>query len=323
MGGDSSRRDTLEFSKNTDRSSRLLTAMRHMRKEEFVEAESVLSLLNREYPQDFFVWLALGNSRFGLDRPFEADSCFSSALALWPDCPDVYFLRGSCRREMKLFAEAELDFTRAIDLSGENPEARLARAATRMERKQYRKAEQDLSQVLQTGRKDALVYLLRAKAHQRMGHEKLAELDLELGKKLTPVCVDGWIQRGLAFRKSDPDMALNDFNAALEVEPDSRQALQNKVALLSQLERNLEAVDAISKLIELTPNDTTYLLGRGLLRARCGDRTKALADCSRALRIADSATNQYQSARILANTSRDNPQDAVHSSGPPQKGVKV
>ena len=311
--GDSIRREILDFPDptHTDQSSRMLAAMHHLRRREFVDAELLLSRLNREYPQDFLIWLALGNCRFGLERPLAADSCFSSAIALWPDSPDAYFLRGSCRREMQRLAEAERDFARAIELSGDHVEAWLARAATRMERKRYRQAVEDLTQVLQSGRREALVYLLRSKAYKCLGRADLAQQDLEMGRKLTPVCVDGWIQRGLAFRDSDPETALEDFNSALRVKPDSKQALQNKVAILSQLKRDRDAADALSKLIDLAPENATYLLGRGLLHARFGDRSKALADCSRALRLSKSAMNYYLSARIFANTSRANPQDAA------------
>lgn len=293
-----------------DISSTLLVARHHLRNNEFGEAETIMQRLNRDRPNEFYGWIVMGNCAYRLNRLRQADTCFTSAIALWPESHTAHLLRGICRMQTDDFDAAEEDLTRAIALDRENPAALVNRAIVRIKQHNYQDAVSDLTRSIEVGRDDSLVFILRAHAHAGLGNTELAKLDFETGKQKTPICVLGWIHRGLAYRTSSPENALHDFDSALRLDPRSKQALRNKVALLSQLNRNQEALDAISMLVTLSPNDAQALLGRGLLRSRLGDRKAALADCRLAIEIEQTAMNHYQAARIFANTSEKSPSDA-------------
>jgi tetratricopeptide (TPR) repeat protein len=293
-----------------DANSRLLTSIEHMRAHQYSPASKLLTSLRRERPRDFFIWFLLGNCHYSMNRFSKADTCFTSAITLWPEFHVPHFHRGLTRLKAKRFAEAEQDFSETLRLEPEHTAALADRALVRIELGKLTDAVDDLSKAIELGRADTRVYLLRARALRLLGRMKDAESDFEIGKNRTPVCVEGWIQRSLAFHPSEPTAALDDLESALAMNPKSRQALQNKAALLSQLGRNQDAIDTLSKLIESHPADATTLLGRGLLKARLGRREDAIADGELGLKLNGSAIHQYQMARLLAQSSAQSADDA-------------
>ena len=208
------------------------------------------------------------------------------------------------------FIDAEQDFTETLRLHRKAKNALINRALVRMELSDFEAAIEDLTYAIDQGQQQSLIYLLRSQAWKKLGKHDQSKHDLETGKKLTPTSFDGWIQRGLAFRSTDPQQALRDLNSALTLRPNSKKALQNKVALLSTLQRNEEALATLSKLVQQFPEDATFVFGRGLLKARLGMRDSAIQDGKRGLGISSSPGNQYSMARILAQTSNQEPTDA-------------
>ena len=113
---------------------------------------------------------------------------------------------------------------------------------------------------------------------------------------------------------SDPEGALADFDAALKLNPLSRDAAQNKAHILAEkLGRTEEAVAVLDRLIERYPNYVPARAGRGVLLARLEKRSAALDDAEESLRQDTSARNIYQVACIYALTSRQQSGDSLEA----------
>src|SRR5262249_46457884 len=104
--------------------------------------------------------------------------------------------------------------------------------------------------------------------------------------------------------------ALADFEEALLLNPQSREALDNKAHVLSEkLGRTADAIRVLDKAVELFPHVAALHSSRGVLHARLKHRDAALKDAEDALEREDRPPIQYQVAGIFALTSRQHAED--------------
>ncbi|MFC1758767.1 tetratricopeptide repeat protein, partial [Planctomycetota bacterium] len=293
---------------------RYVIAVQLIQNGEDSRAESVLAGLLEVQPEDSLGWFLLGNCHYVAERFVEAESCYGSSVALWPEFHASYLHRGICRLKVGRLVEAGEDFTRVLDLRPNQTSALINRAIVHMKLGRYGRAENDLTDAITCGRTDSLVYILRSKVFAALGREGEAQSDLETAIKATPADVEGWIQRGLARLPNDPNAAVQDMDVAIELDPKSRKALQNKAHICSSfLKQDDKAIESLGQLLQLYPNDSTVLAARGLLYGRTGKRDLAIQDGRAALTLNQSASCFYQVARIFSQTSKRNTEDAVQA----------
>jgi tetratricopeptide (TPR) repeat protein len=167
-----------------------------------------------------------------------------------------------------------------------------------------------LTHALEAGFPQTRVYFIRAVVRAEAGDRQGAESDRKEGLRQRPTDELSWIARGLARLASDPKGALADLDEALELNPNSRTALEDKAHVLSErLGRVEEAVEFLDRAIALYPDHVLAQAGRGVLLARLGRRDAALRDAEAALRLDPRPLILYQVAGIYALTSRQNGDD--------------
>jgi tetratricopeptide (TPR) repeat protein len=79
------------------------------------------------------------------------------------------------------------------------------------------------------------------------------------------------------------DLALADFRAALEYDPENYRALHNRAVTYAQNGQFAEAFDDLSRVIQLKPDFAKAYSNRATLYVQAGDYEKALADYESAL----------------------------------------
>jgi tetratricopeptide (TPR) repeat protein len=146
---------------------------------------------------------------------------------------------------------------------------------------------------------------MRARMLAARGDRRGAEAAIRAGLGLPADDEPTWLARGLARLDSDPEGALDDFEAALRLNPRSVPALQNAAHVLALRPEGYEpALARLDRAVELAPGNVGARVGRGILRARLGRRDEALADAREALRRDGSPATLYGVAGIYAQTSR-------------------
>ncbi len=240
----------------------------------------------------------------------EAITYFTTCIALRPKFHGAYFNRGLAHLRLRHFTAAEADFSRAMELRPDWPEAYVYRARARQELQLYAEALTDLDRALKIDAPSSRVLLLRAQVRQRLGDADGARRDREEGLRREPTDEEGWIARGIARLPDDPPGALADFEQAVRVNPRSLAGLHNQAHVLSEfLGRPADAVKKLDRVLQLYPDLVSAYGGRGVLRARQGDRTGARADAQEACQRDTSAETLYQVAGIYALTSQQEPAD--------------
>jgi tetratricopeptide (TPR) repeat protein len=212
--------------------------------------------------------------------------------------------------ENRDYHRARADFDRVLMLWPDLPAAWINRALARLELGDATGAIDDLSRALELPGTPTRAYFIRARANERLGDREAAGRDRAEGLRRQPADELSWIARGLARLPGDPNGAMNDFEAALRLNPRSQPALQNKASVLSEsLKRDDEAIRVLDTLLTFHPNSPAALIGRGVLLARQGKRDAAIRDAQAAQALDESPATLYQAADVYALTSRQDSGD--------------
>src|SRR5204863_2680405 len=152
----------------------------------------------------------------------------------------------------------------------------LNRALARQGLSDFAGAVADLTRVLELDPSCTRAYFMRARARELAGDAAGAKADREIGMRRDPTDETGWVARGVARLATDLPGALADFERALECNPRSLAALQNKAHVLGRAGRNEEAAQTLDRAVELFPDFVPSRAGRGVYHARLGRRAAAV-----------------------------------------------
>jgi serine/threonine protein kinase/Tfp pilus assembly protein PilF len=308
-----------------------LAGMDRLDRRDFKAARALFQEATRLNPQNFWTWFYLGLCHAEDLQHDEAAYCFTACLALAPRSAEAFYPyvnRGLVYLRSAKYRAARDDLGEAVRV---RPDAHgavvqraiaakeLGEAALRQKRgdeakKYLAESEESLTRALALKPNGTWVYFLRAAVRAKLGDAPGAKLDRQEGLRIEPDDAPSWIDRGYA-RLASPgkgaaEGALADFEKALELNPRSAAALQNKAHVLAErLGRPAEAVAVLNKAIDLYSGYVPALLGRGVLLARTGKREEAIADARRALELSNQPLTFYQTSNIYALTSKQQPED--------------
>ena len=108
----------------------------------------------------------------------------------------------------------------------------------------------------------------------------------------------------LAEKLNQPEVAEADLKAILKIDPNHTQALHTLGLLLSTQEhREQEAIQYLTRALELEPNNPTYLDNLGWLYFKIGDTQKALANLKKAHAQSSDANIEAHLGEVLKKQS--------------------
>jgi serine/threonine protein kinase/tetratricopeptide (TPR) repeat protein len=260
-------------------------------------------------PQTFWGWFYLGQSSDAVAEYREALTAYDIAATHQPGFFGTYFNRGLVKIRLRDAAGAEADFDRVVAARPEWADGYLNRAVARESRRRYAEALADLDRAVELGYPTTAVLLVRARVHDKRGDKAAAARDLAAALKTDPTDERGWLARGMARMTTDPAAAATDFAQVLQLNPDSRAALQATAHVLARQGKTREASEALTRLIAVSPDSPDAWSGRGVLYARLNDRDAAVADAKEAVRLSNHPRTLYQVAGIYALSSRTHSED--------------
>jgi len=98
-------------------------------------------------------------------------------------------------------------------------------------------------------------------------------------------------------------LAIEDFNKALELDPESADAYHGRGLAHSQLGEYDRAIADLSEAIQLNPTDFRAFFNRGVMFSRTGDFHRALADFGEAIRLNPGYARAYLArSRVYVKT---------------------
>ncbi len=256
-------------------------------------------------PTDFAAWFVQGLCHSALDHFADAAECYSVCVALQPNSHMAYLNRGIMRLRQGDRRRAEMDFSRCIELKPKDVDAWVNRALARLDLKKLTEAERDLTEAMKLPEAPTRVYFIRSLVRDRIGDKRGAASDRAEGMRRTPEDSLSWITRGFQRQASDAKAALHDYEAALDLNPRSRDALINMANVLSEnLKQPEKALEVFARTIELWPDDLDAHGSRGVVLARLGKIDPARRDAEFCLEHSESPFVCFQMAGLYAQVSR-------------------
>jgi tetratricopeptide (TPR) repeat protein len=252
-------------------------------------------------------------------RYSEAVPCFTVCIALAPSVNRFRFDRALTYFNLGDYPAALADYDEILRRDPQNVDALLYRSLTYRSQSKYPEALADLKlAATQPDAPEARVHFQASMIYGLMKGDKSAELaeqENELGLKATATTELDWIARGLSGVNKHYEQAIEAFDRALQIAPDSLVALRSKAAVLSKQGHDDKAVAVLDEALRLYPGSVLARTSRGTLLARLGKRELAAKDAEECLRLDSRPMIRYRVAGIYASNSRQHPEDALRALG--------
>jgi tetratricopeptide (TPR) repeat protein len=133
--------------------------------------------------------------------------------------------------------------------------------------------------------KEANTYFDRGEAYYYASNYDKAIADFNQAITLNPTFVGAYLERGVVYRaKKDYTHAIDDYTQTIQLDPKNAPAYNNRCMARALAGNDLQrALADCSKALKLTPDVTYSLYNRGLVELKLGAFDAAVADYSAAI----------------------------------------
>lgn len=233
-----------------------------------------VDLLERTKPPEslsLLYWITKARSHLELNDSRQAINSFSMALQDSETAAIVYLNRGLAQLRAAAFQEAIDDFTESVQRDPSLIAAYVNRHAAWLAVGNHEAALLDLDRAIQLSPDSPRLRLIRSRVLRQLGRLKAAQTDFQTAMKQRPKSADDWVSVALARLPDDPEQSLQDLQSADTLFGVNSTVLQSMAHVLSEyLHRPDEAIAALDRLLEKSPDFQKALGGRVVLLARAG-----------------------------------------------------
>ncbi len=231
---------------------------------------------------------------------------FSKVIEIEPTSYVAYYNRGNAKRELYKYQEAINDYTKAIQINPEYFRAYCNRGNLKDILEDHHGAVDDFTKALKISPGDSASYLNRARAYLKLRQYEIAVydynkvLDEDLDYQLAYWdYVSAYVDRGKARLQNlgDSKIAIDDFNKAIEIDPNCLHAYLHRSRSYREQEKYEEAISDLNKSLELytefgdlerdpdLPTNSDIYWERGILKDSKGAWEEAIEDFELALQL--------------------------------------
>ena len=196
----------------------------------------------------------------------EVISLCDKALKINSKLPDAYSFRGNAKYELEQYDSALMDFSNLIELEPEKAIHYYDRSWTYANLDSYEDAILDMDKAIELEPDTAEFYIDKGKFEYDAQRYKEAIRDFTKGIKLKQSFL-GYVYRGNAYFSLDVyDLALSDYNQAIELDSAAHYAYFRRGVLKRKMEKLEDAFEDLKKALELCPRNASILLEIGLIK---------------------------------------------------------
>ena len=270
-----------------------------------------------EDPTDSLDWLCLGQNYLKSGEYKNAIACFTVCIGLEPE--NIY---PRIHRAMAILDDgtdlelAKQDLLFAMERQPEDLVVIQNLALVYGKLRDFVTAKKYYDRAIELGTTNTRVWYLRSRVHLAMGNKDKSKKDFDYFIGAEPDLSDpiSWRVRGTQKIATDPRAALEDLQKAHSIDDGDIKTLNNIAHIYSEKLNDMEnAIIAMDDVVKLNPRNAANLATRGVLRARAGQRTEAIADAKNSIKLAPTAGTFYRVAGIYAQTSKQNKKDLSHA----------
>jgi tetratricopeptide (TPR) repeat protein len=230
----------------------------------------------------------------------EAAAALDKAEALVkadPDEPVNYLTRGFAFLEMKQPKRALQDFRKADTLKLNTAELHYQLGYTMNLTGDYKNAIIALDKSLKMEPKQAMAYYQRGLAYVEFNNDDMAMKDFNAALDYDSTLADAYLSRAeLSYEAENFKYTIRDCNKAIQHNPKLADAYYFRAIARGGVAKDKEAIEDFNKCIELNPNHDEALNFRGSAKYLSGNKKGACADWKKAMALGnDEAENNYNS----------------------------
>ncbi|MDB5390046.1 MAG: yrrB 8 [Planctomycetaceae bacterium] len=199
---------------------------------------------------------------------------------------------------------ADTHFSKLIELHPKDAAAWAARGTVRFHAGKHDEAIRDFDQSLNLA-PDSLALTLRGFAWKRKGDKDKAMQDFHAAIKLNPKEALAWRVRGATWAgKANYAQALADYSESIRLDPENPDSLHHRVVMLSacnddKIRNGKQAVADATQACELSGwNNSLYLSGLGMAYAELGEFESAIKWYSKAMELSSPDGQKLMQSRL-------------------------
>jgi tetratricopeptide (TPR) repeat protein/S1-C subfamily serine protease len=206
---------------------------------------------------------------------------------------------GREREARENYEQALTVINQAISLVPNNPNHYNEKSSVLSRLKRYDEGLAAITQAIELAPR-AVWYGNRGNLYRDQQKYKLALDDYNKAIELNPNHAGAYYNRGLLYSDQKKyDLALSDYDKAIEINPNYAEAYVNRGVLYRLQEKYELALADYDKAIELNPNDAVAYYNRGNLYKNLQKYDLALSDYSKAIDINPNYANAYNNRGVL------------------------
>lgn len=208
-----------------------------------------------------------------------ADSCLDLMIKQWPRVAENYCIKAQVQMARKDSVAAEKWVDRTLAINPYESTALSMKAMFLLLRNEYAAGEEVLTRAISQKSRQADLYLNRALARYNQENLRGAMDDYDAALEINDKSFVGHFNRGLLRAQvGDNNRAIEDFNFVIEREPDNYMAIYNRAVLYKNVGQYRAAMRDLTTIINVYPQFWDGYLLRAELRRKLGDVAGAERD---------------------------------------------
>lgn len=208
-----------------------------------------------------------------------ADTLLDTMIVKWPQSARCYMLKAQIALEHKDSVLADTLIRQTLNINPFNVDALGAMAMLQMQRGEYEQAEATYDRAILQAPRKAGFYINRALSRFHRKNLRGAMDDYDIALDIEPDNYLGHYNRGLLrMQVGEDNLSIEDFNFVLKKEPRDRLALFNRATLNEKTGDYKGAVRDYTTVLEDYPNFIVGYENRARCRRLAGDEKGAIAD---------------------------------------------
>lgn len=246
-------------------------------------------------PNNTAAYIARGNAYSQIGDNGRAIADLDKAIALAPDDPQAYVVRGLAYNRRNEIAAALRDYNKALELDPRFASALANRAAIYASEGKQDLAIRDLDHAIAIDSSNPLAYYNRGYAHFAKGEHDKAIDDYSKAIEIDPTMGIAYNNRCLSRAISGQDLvpALADCDQALKLNPLNLDTRDTRGFIYLKLGDPALAVNEYNAALDIDPNRPLALYGRGIARIMIGQTRDGEADKAAATTLNPGVDKQF------------------------------
>ena len=236
------------------------------------------------HPEDALSWSNLGLAYDDLEEYEKSARAYEQAINADPLYFDANYNLAVAFSKMKRYEDAARMFGRTMEIKPDFADSWYARAQVWITLRDFPKAIADLEKFAKMDHKEPedKIQSSLGMAYDGAGQYEraIAAFDLAIKAKSDP---EHHFRKGNALAAMGKMLeAIGSYDAALAIQPDYAEAVNNKGNAYASMNRFAEALAQFDKAIGMKPDAANFHFNRGMARNASGDKTGACADWQQA-----------------------------------------